>query len=420
MLKQTKKILRTIIPSFIIEWYHFIQSFLASLFYGLPSKKLIVIGVTGTNGKSTTIKMLFDILKDKYKVASFSSIESRIGEEIFENKLRMTMPGGFILQKFLKKALDSNCHYVILEVTSEGIKQYRHKFIDFNIAVFTNLSPEHIESHGSFDNYRLAKAELFKATKDTHVLNMDDDNVSFYNFPAREKYYYGISNSSEEGKEIKAINCTSNENGSVFEVSGIKFNLPLLGFFNIYNALAAITVGLSQGVSLESSSRSLRRVYNIDGRMEVVITKPFKAIVDYAFTTNSLEKVYKTIKSNFDPNKLICVLGSCGGGRDKWKRSVLGEIAQKYCQEIIVTNEDPYDEDPEEIINQVLKGAGFNAKKIIDRREAIKASLKMAGKGDVVIITGKGSESSICLKDGKRIPCDDRKVVREEFNKMKK
>jgi len=420
MLNQIKKIVKFITPSFLVEWYHFLQAFLGAIFYHFPSKRVTVIGITGTNGKSTVIKMLFEILKDKYKVASFSSIESRIGEERWDNNLRMTMPGKFTLQKFLRKAVDSGCQYVILEVTSEGIKQYRHKFIDFNIAIFTNLSPEHIESHGSFEKYRLAKTELFKATKGVHVLNMDDENIQHYNFPADEKYYYGISKNSEEGEEIKAVNCISNENGSTFSVNETSFNLSLLGSFNIYNALAAISVGLSQNVSLESCSESLKRIKNISGRMEVIISKPFKVIVDYAFTPNALDKVYDSVQKSFKPNKLICVLGSCGGGRDKWKRSVLGKIAQKYCQEIIVTNEDPYDENPEEIIEQVLEGAGANAKKIIDRREAIKKALKIAEEGDIVLITGKGSESSICLKDGKRMSWDDRVVVKEEFEKIRR
>jgi len=420
MLNQIKKIAKFIAPSFLIRWHHFSQAFLGAVFYGFPSKKIIVIGVTGTNGKSTVIKMLFEILKDKYKVASFSSIESRIGDERWDNNLRMTMPGRFILQRFLRKAVNSNCRYVILEVTSEGIKQYRHKFIDFNIAVFTNLSPEHIESHGSFEKYRLAKTELFKATKGVHVLNMDDDNIQYYNFPTNEKYYYGISRNSEEGKEIRAINCVSDEKGSTFKVRGTSFSLSLLGSFNIYNALAAICVGLSQDINLESCSKSLRRIKNISGRMETVISEPFTVIVDYAFTPNALDKVYSSVRKNFNPKKLICVLGACGGGRDKWKRPVLGKIAQKYCQEIIVTNEDPYDENLEEIIDQVLEGAGSNARKIIDRREAIKESLKIAEKGDIVLITGKGSESSICLKDGKRKSWDDRMVVREEFKKIRK
>jgi len=152
--------------------------------------------------------------------------------------------------------------------------------------------------------------------------------------------------------------------------------------------------------------------------METVISKPFRVIVDYAFTPNALGQVYKTIKDNLSSQRIICVLGSCGGGRDKWKRPVLGEIAAKHCDEIIITNEDPYDEDPMEIINQVSGGAKGKAIKILDRREAIKKALNLANPGDLVIITGKGCEPSICLAGGKQIPWDDRKAVREEFKKL--
>ena len=159
--------------------------------------------------------------------------------------------------------------------------------------------------------------------------------------------------------------------------------------------------------------------------MELVISKPFKVFVDYAFTPNALEKVYQ-ILNNLKPKtynlkpKTICVLGACGGGRDKWKRPVLGKLAAQYCNEVIVTNEDPYDEDPMDIINQVAAGVEERAKKILDRREAIREALKMAKENDIVIITGKGCEPSICIAKGKKIPWDDRQVAKEEFIELQK
>jgi UDP-N-acetylmuramoyl-L-alanyl-D-glutamate--2,6-diaminopimelate ligase len=174
----------------------------------------------------------------------------------------------------------------------------------------------------------------------------------------------------------------------------------------------------------------LEKIDLIPGRMEEVISQPFKVFIDYAFTPNALEKVYQTLTPqlfNSSTNKLICVLGACGGGRDKWKRPVLGKIAAKYCHQIIVTNEDPYDEDPKEIIQQVAQGAleevGLNSKKvyqILDRREAIRKSLELAKPGDLVIITGKGSEPWICLARGKKIPWNEKKIILEEFEKIKK
>jgi len=393
-----KELIKKIIPSFLLSWYHFILAFLGAFFYQFPSRKIKVIGVTGTNGKTTVVELLTKILEEAgLKVAVLSSIKFKIREKEWSNKLKMTMPGRFKIQRFLRQAVNSGCQYAVLEVTSEGILQHRHQFINFDVAVFTNLSPEHIERHGSFEKYREAKGKLFENTKNVHVINIDDKNADYFlQFEARKKYTYGL----EQGE-------INNKN--------IQFNLKLPGEFNIYNALAATCVGLSQGISLDVCKKAVEKVEGIPGRMELVISRPFKVIIDYAFTPAALEKVYQTIQNT----KLICVLGACGGGRDKWKRPVLGEIAAKYCDEVFVTNEDPYDENPMEIIEQVARGAKGRAKKIVDRREAIKEALKSAKLGDTVIITGKGSEPWMCVKGGKKIPWNDREVAKEEFNKLK-
>jgi len=401
-----KEIIKKFIPSFLLDWYHFLLAFLGAVLYRFPSRRLKVIGVTGTNGKTTVVNLATEILeKAGYKVASLSGIKFKIGEKEWGNFLKMTMPGRFKIQKFLRQAVNTRCQYLVLEVTSEGIKQHRHRFIDFDIAVFTNLSPEHIEAHGGFEKYRAAKGELFQLTKGIHIINIDDKNANYFlKFPAKKKYTYGFDQGDINNKDLQ-------------------LNLRLIGDFNIYNALSAICVGLSQGVSLDICKRAVEKVEGIPGRMEKVVSQPFKVFVDYAFTPNALEKVYQTL-NNLEPKtynlkpKLICVLGACGGGRDKWKRPVLGEIAGKHCDEVIVTNEDPYDENPTEIIEQVAKGTNNKAKKILDRREAIKEALKLAKEGDVVVITGKGCEPWICVAKGKKIPWDDRKVVREEFEKL--
>jgi UDP-N-acetylmuramoyl-L-alanyl-D-glutamate--2,6-diaminopimelate ligase len=398
-----KEILKKFLPSFVLSFYHFILAFLGALIYGFPSKKLILIGVTGTNGKTTTTEMIASIFeKAGKKIALLNSIRFKIGEKEEINKLRMTMPGRFFIQRFLKKAVKEGCEYAILEVTSEGIKQHRHRFLDFKVAVFTNLAPEHIEAHGSFEKYREAKGKFFQTTKEIHVINVEDKNSDYFlKFPAKRKITYGL------------------KTGDI-NLENTKLKLKIPGEFNIYNALAAISVAISQGIDKDFAIKVLEEFRGVPGRMEEVISKPFKVIVDYAFTPNALEKVYQTLKnSNFQlPNsKLICVLGACGGGRDKWKRPVLGELAAKYCDEVIITNEDPYDEDPWQIIEQVASGTKGKARKILDRREAIRTALKLAKEGDIVVITGKGCEPSIVIK-GKKIPWDDRKVVREEFQKI--
>jgi len=417
-----KQIIRKLAPSFIIDWYHLVLAFLGALIYGFPSKKLKVIGITGTNGKSTVVEMISKILETAgFKVAVLSSIKFKIADKEESNMLKMTMPGRFTLQRFLKQSVDSGCQYAVIEVTSEGIKQYRHRFIKFDTAVFTNLSPEHIESHGSFENYRQAKERLFAVTKGVHVLNIDDKNVEYFlKYDAEKKYKYGLSNNGANKKEyeIVATKYKADVSGISFQINDIDFELDVLGTFNIYNALASICIALSENISLEVCKDALRKIKIIPGRMEMVIFSPFKVIVDYAFTPNALEKVYTTIKNSFKPENLICVLGAAGGGRDKWKRPVLGKIAAKYCQHIIITNEDPYDENPKDIIDQVAQGTDNKAEKIIDREKAINSALKKAKTNDVVIITGKGCEPWICIEKGKKIPWDDRKIVKQEFEKL--
>ena len=415
-----KELIKKFLPPFLINWYHWLLAFFGAFLYRFPSKKLRVIGITGTNGKTTVVNLVTAIFETAgFQVASTSSISFKIGKKEWPNTLRMTMLGGFQLQRFLRQAVTSGCQYAVLEITSEGIKQYRHKFIDFGVAVLTNLTPEHIEAHGGFENYKKAKGKLFQATKGIHVINLDDEHAKYFlQFPANEKYKYSLKSEVKNRKFIKATETLVSAKGINFKVNNIQFNMKLLGGFNIYNALAAICVGLSQDISLKSCKTALEKIEGLPGRMEEVISEPFKVIVDYAFTPNALEKVYRTIRNNFNPKRMLCVLGSCGGGRDKWKRPVLGQLAAKYCDDVIVTNEDPYDEDPMEIINQIAGGVGSKAKKILDRRGAIREALKLAYPLDVVIITGKGCEPCICMAKGKRIPWDDREVVREEFKKL--
>ncbi len=415
---------KRLIPSPFLKIYHFFIAFLAAVFFGFPSRKIKVIGVTGTNGKSTVADFSARIFEEAgFKVSSISSIRFKMGAREWPNRTKMTMPGRFAVQKFLFQSYKSGCQYFILEVTSQGIEQFRHKFIKFEAAVFTNISPEHIEAHGSFENYKKAKGKLFRASKRAHIINLDDNESRYFLSMGAEKIYgYTVRRVIPETKAdkiIMAAKIKQSRRGIKFLTGDMLFNLKILGDYNIHNALAAICVAESQNIGLETSKRALEKVENIPGRMEIVVNSPFKIIVDYAVTPDSLEKTYKTIREVFSPTKLICVLGACGGGRDKWKRPVLGEIASKYCDFPIFTNEDPYDENPGEIIRQIAVNAPKNSKKIIDRREAIKEAIRVAKKNDVIIITGKGCEPWICIANNEKIPWDDRKVAKEEFNKIK-
>ena len=412
--------------------YHFLWAFFSALFFGFPSKKLKVIGVTGTGGKSTVVELTSRIFEEAgFKTASLSSIKIKIGKKEKKNLFKMTMPGRGYLQYFLWQAKKEDCQYVVIEVTSEGILQHRQKFIDFDVACFTNLFPEHIERHGSFENYREAKGKLFQATKKIHILNLDDENLKYFlKFPAKKKIGYKIDGDKIDGGRTSIIGASIIgaediqvlASGIKFFIQNKEFNLKLLGKFNIYNALTAICIAFSQGIDLETCQKALEKIEGIPGRMEIVIEKPFKVIVDYAHTPDALEKVYQTIHGTWDmkhETKMICVLGACGGGRDKWKRPELGKIAEKYCDKIILTNEDPYNENPLKIIKEIEGGLSQiqNYEKILDRKEAIKKALSLARLEDIVIITGKGSEPWMCLARGRKIPWDDREIVKEEFKK---
>ena len=409
-------IIKKFIPSFLLGWYHFGLSFLGAVFYGFPSRKIKVIGVTGTNGKTTVVYMIEKILEEAgIKTASLSSIKFKIGKREWLNALKMTMPGRFQIQKFLRQSADDGCPQAVVEVTSEGIKQYRHKFINFDAAVFTNISPEHIERHGGFEKYKEAKGKLFQACKNIHIINIDDPNVEYFlQFPAKKKVGFTILGGQNiEGSPTSFI--------SAADIQPLNLKLP--GEFNVYNALAAIAVGLSQGIDLETCKRAVEKIESIPGRMEAVIKEPFRVIVDYAHTPAALEKVYQeSVKRKAKSEKLICVLGAAGGGRDKWKRPELGKIAAKYCDEIILTNEDPYDEPPEKIIEEIKAGVliimpRHNLRTSLDRREAIIMAISLARPGDTVIITGKGCEPWLCVAGDKKIPWDDRQVVRDVLKK---
>lgn len=440
-------ILRKIIPKFFVNIYHFLLVFISAVFYNFPSKSLFVIGVTGTSGKTTVVYLINHILEQAgYKVAMLTSQEIKIGSEKEPNLLKMTMPGRFYLQKFLSRAKKEKCDFVILEVTSEGILQSRHRFINFDVGVLTNLSPEHIERHGGFKNYKETKLSFFKyisklkrkkikgqIIKKSIILNLDcSDCLDFFIPDFDQKIGFGLNfNESVFKKNYDFL--VKPGNYKIFPYAfqlefvsadwrHIRISPPLIGIFNIYNVLAAISIALVLKIPIFKIKNSLENFQGVPGRFEFIrLNHRIKAIVDYAHTPKSLENVYQTIKSYFltSDSKLICVFGAAGGGRDKWKRPALGEIADKYCGEIILTNEDPYDENPKEIIQQISQGIKRKKYfKILNRRMAIKKSLELAKENDVVIITGKGAEPYIMKAGGKKIPWDDRKIVREEYRKI--
>lgn len=398
-----KKIAKKFIPSSLFSFYHYLLALISAFLSGFPSRKLIVIGVTGTKGKSTTVILAGKILEEAgIKTSWLTSATIKIGDKEELNPYHMTMPGRFVIQRFLKESVKAGSKVAILEVTSEGIKQYRHKFINFSAAVFTNLKPEHIEAHGSFENYRNEKMKLFKGTDNIHIINIDDENAKYFlQFPAKKKYTYGLDQGDINRKNTN-------------------FELHLAGEFNVYNALAAVCIGLSQGINIEICKKALEKVIVIPGRMEIIAERPFKVIVDLAHTPDSYQEVFKSVKA-MPHNKIISVFGSAGGGRDKWKRPVLGKIAAENSDYIVLTDEDSYDEDPKKILSEIKSGISSfpNLYEILDRREAIRKGLELAEENDIVLVLGKGTEQ-LMMTSGQKIPWDDRQVTKEELAKLDK
>jgi len=301
------------------------------------------------------------------------------------------------------------------------------------------LSPEHIERHGSFENYRAEKQRLFFTAKYVHVVNGDDENVRYFlQIPSKAIYVYGVSSKSQESslkqtssskpQTLLANDVQETKEGTDFSIGDTLIHLNLIGQFNAYNALAAICVGLAHGVSIEICRDALAKMPRMPGRTDPVFTKPFCVLIDYAVTPKALENLYGGVRRLFQPRRLICVIGACGGGRDKWKRPILGKIASDYCDEIILTNEDPYDENPLQILSEIKsgvprvesRGSNLGLHEILDRREAIRKALSLAREGDAVVVSGKGSEDVIAVAGGKKIPWDERRVIKEEFSKFNK
>lgn len=392
--------------------YHPLLAWTGALRYGFPSHRLTVIGVTGTKGKSTTVWLTARILEHAgHPVAAIGSLGYKIKERTWPNTLKMTMPGRWKVQKFLREAADAGCRFVVMECPSEGLAQGRHLGVRFAAAVFLNIHPEHLEAHGGWDNYLAAKQILFRACRGIHVVNLDDPSAEkFLNFPARKRITFGVS-----GGDVLAENPAVTAHEVAFSVGRTRASLKLGGLFNVSNALAAIAVADAYGVPASASAEALAGVQEVSGRMQWVQNEPFGVVVDYAHTPDSLEAVYRTLKPQ--AKRLICVLGAAGGGRDTWKRPKFGALAERYCDRIYLTNEDPYDEDADAIVDAVLEGItpDGRAKTVreMDRRAAIAAALSDAQEGDIVVVTGKGSETSMALAHGKKVPWSDAGTVRE-------
>jgi UDP-N-acetylmuramoyl-L-alanyl-D-glutamate--2,6-diaminopimelate ligase len=419
---------------------HFLLAWFAYWWYGRPARKLIVVGVTGTKGKTTASRLVASVLEaGGYTVGLLSTVEFQIAKKRWLNDKKMTMLGRGQIQRMLKQMVEAGCTYVVVETSSEGILQWRHYGLLYDISVFTNLGTEHQERHGGFENLRRDKGKIFACLSKTKhktiagkkvpkviVVNTDDANADYFlQFKADEKYGFGLHESrimNHELRTLTASNIVSSKNQIDFMAGGSKFLIRLLGEFNVPNALAAIAVAQSQHISDDKIAAGLSSVMLVEGRMEEVnVGQDFKVLVDYAHEALSFTELFTSLRKMVgDTKKIISVIGSDGGGRDRGKRFKMGEIAGHLTDYVVVTDVNCYDEDPREIAEMLAVGARQVGKKDgvdlfieVDRRVGIEKAISLAKAGDVVVITAKGTEPFIGVAHGKKIPWDDRRVAKE-------
>ena len=400
---------------FLVDGLREKMGIIASNFYGYPQNQLKIVGVTGTNGKTTTTYILESILGEK-NVARIGTVEYKIGDEIIPAP--NTTPSSLEIIKICKKALEKNIKYLIMEVSSHGLEIGRVNMLRFEAGIFTNLTLDHLDYHKTMENYYLAKRKLFDLVKDkkNSIINIDDEYGKRY-LEYTNGISYGIGQGDIQG-EIKQITREGQEvTIKIFEKE-YKINLRLLGRYNLSNLLGAIGAVKTLGLSDEEIISKIPLIHGAPGRFEPVkIDRDFTVIVDYAHTGDALENILKSI-NEFKTNRVITVFG-CGGDRDKTKRPIMGGIAEKYSDIVIVTSDNPRTEDPEEIIKDIVVGLTKENHIIeIHREKAIEKAISLAEKNDIILIAGKGHENYQVI-GREKIHFDDKEEVIKAIKKIK-
>lgn len=433
-----KRLIKKITPRWALAAYHWALAYLAAFWYRYPARKLVVIGVTGTNGKSSTVQFIGRMLEYIGRRVGWTSTASfKIADREWVNDRKMTMLGRFETHRMIRAMVRAGCGYAIIETSSEGLAQWRHVGINYDVAVCTNLTPEHIEAHGGFENYKRAKGRLFQALarspkkrleekeiQKTSIVNVDDPHASYFvSFPANVRTGFGLERKPELPLDVAPVvpdRVELSSTGTTITFGNRTLSLKTVGRFYLQNILAAMAALRSLDFPWDAILSATERLEPVPGRLERIDEgQPFTVIVDYAYEPAALAAVYDAI-ALLPHERIIHIVGSCGGGRDVARRPVLGKMAAARDDVVIVANEDPYDEKPLDIINAVADAAaaagkqdGVNLLRIVDRQEAINKAIALAEPGDLVLITGKGSEPVMAVAHGKKIPWDDREKVRQ-------
>lgn len=403
---------------------------LCAAWHNFPSRRMALIGITGTDGKTTTVNLTYHILRAAgLNVGMISTVSARIGDAEFDTGLHTTTPDPPDVQHYLAQMAENGATHAVLEVTSHGLAQHRVAGCDFDVAAITNITHEHLDFHGSYEAYRAAKASLFVGLNHasrkpglpkTAVLNRDDDSYEYLStIPAERRLTYGVESSADV--QARAVNFTPS--GTRFQLctpaGEIETHIALLGLYNVSNALAAATIAFALGVTPEVIAAGLATAPPVPGRMERIDEgQDFLALVDFAHTPNALERFLSTARTLLHPEGRLIVVFGCAGLRDREKRAMMGRIAARLADRVIITAEDPRTENLDEIMAPTAAAAiaegkreGVNLWRIPDRGEALLFACQIAQAGDIVAACGKGHEQSMCFGTTE-YPWDDRIALR--------
>ena len=436
-----KQSLKPLVTPQTLKAYHWSKAAAANVVFGFPSRGMLVIGITGTKGKTTTCHFLASILEEAgFQVGMATTVNFRIAGKEEVNDTNMSVTGPFPLQRLLRRMRQARCDVAILEVTSIALDQFRTLGIPFRYVGLTNIAHDHLDYHKTMERYAAAKLRLFLGRRKMATVNLDDPSSELFlkRTTASEKWGYTTRNTTAECQQVRAVQI----DGSSFRLQigeqsePVRLQLP--GRFSIENSLCAATIALSIGVSLRAVTVGLGKLAKVAGRLEMIAAPGgFQVMVDYAHTPDSLEKLYSTLRPDIS-GRMIAVLGATGD-RDTTKRPIMGALAARFCDFVFVTDEEPYTEDPQAIIEEVASGVprgrplfkavvavqrqikpkikADNASglgewwwKISDRKEAIATALKLAQPGDLVLVTGMGAQNFRNV-GGKKEPWNDRQVI---------